>query len=357
MPDDCSMFNYFPAEKRCQLLYKGRPGEYKVKKKRSCNFRTHMCLSSPCGEGGQCYSLSVAANQKCSCKPGYNGTFCNIKNGKYYVWTLLTTAPTTQAATTTSAPTTHAATTTQAATTTAAPTGPVKANSAPVCIGAKDDAFGTFIAPKDGNIKTFKLVHTSGGVSYSALISTGKWGTRIKALSPGIELFVTDDQKNRIAPPPNYPLISNFFGVMKYSISGYNVDSPYIILPEISPPLAVTQGKVFQIWFGDDFANKFEFDNVGPTLSTECIQGSKVFNVPFSDSITNHTIVGPVMSTVTTIDERACEVACFMAMPDDCSMFNYFPAEKRCQLLYKGRPGEYKVKKKRSCNFRTHMVH
>ncbi|KAK3747607.1 hypothetical protein QZH41_003603 [Actinostola sp. cb2023] len=120
--------------------------------------------------------------------------------------------------------------------------------------------------PKMGNIKTFKLVHTSGAVSYSVFISPGKWGTRSVMPSPGIELHVTDDQKKRIAPPQNYPLMNNLLGgVMTYNIPGYNVDSPYIILPEISPPLVVTQGKVFQIWFGEDFSNTAEFDNRGTT--------------------------------------------------------------------------------------------
>ena len=91
-------------------------------------------------------------------------------------------------------------------------------------------------------------------------------------------------------------------------------------------------------------------------LAGDCKAGSKVTHRPFSDTIVNHTLVGPVMSSITAKNERECEMECHLAVPDKCYMFNYHPSSKVCELLYKDRAAEYKVEKKKRSTFKTRKV-
>jgi hypothetical protein len=137
-----------------------------------------------------------------------------------------------------------------------------------VYIGSKDNSYGTFVAPANGEIKTFKLVHISGGVSRannSAL--EGNWGTLTSSGSPSkVELHITDHQDSRITPPPGYP-VDMTYGVMGYDVPGFTNMSPELVFPEISPPLAVTKGQELRIWFGQDLAEKHESNNIGTTCA------------------------------------------------------------------------------------------
>jgi hypothetical protein len=137
-----------------------------------------------------------------------------------------------------------------------------------VCIGARDDSYGKFYAPADGEIRTFKLVHISGGVSRAnSSPSKGNWGTLTASGSPSkVELHITDHQDSRITPPPGYPVdMSN--GVMGYDVPGFTNMSPELVFPEISPPLAVTKGQEFRIWFGQDLQDYGENGNSGTTCA------------------------------------------------------------------------------------------
>jgi hypothetical protein len=87
-----------------------------------------------------------------------------------------------------------------------------------------------------------------------------------------------------------------------------------------------------------------------------CQKGSKVYVREYTDVIKNYTIFGPVLSTRTAANQRECELACHMADPDVCGMFNYYPSNKICELLYKDRPAEYKVEKKNGSTFKTRKV-
>ncbi|XP_028513144.1 uncharacterized protein LOC110233155 [Exaiptasia diaphana] len=87
-----------------------------------------------------------------------------------------------------------------------------------------------------------------------------------------------------------------------------------------------------------------------------CLKGSKIRRVAFTESIAGYIIEGPVMSSITTDNERECEQACFLAKNSTCSTFNYCPGEKKCELLYNNRgPGDYSVKKEMECSFGTHQ--
>ncbi|XP_031567532.1 uncharacterized protein LOC116302390 [Actinia tenebrosa] len=218
VPDMCYMFNYYPSSKVCELLYKDRAAEYKVEKKKGSTCKTRKCESSSCKVTQHCVSLGDQSNTLC-----LNFTGCIIK-----------------------------------------------ANTAPVCIGAKDDSYGTFFAPVDGKVKTFKLVHISGGIaaygsSYGG--APGNWGTLAPAdPHPHLELHVTDTQNSRITPPSGYPLDMKS-SLMRYGVPGFTVMSPDLVFPDISLPLAVSKGKEFRIWEGQDLINSNQDNNFGQTCA------------------------------------------------------------------------------------------
>jgi hypothetical protein len=66
--------------------------------------------------------------------------------------------------------------------------------------------------------------------------------------------------------------------------------------------------------------------------------------------------VGPILSTIVAKNERECELACHMADPDVCGMFNYYTSAKICELLYRDRPAEYRLVRKKGSTSRAHKV-
>jgi hypothetical protein len=145
-------------------------------------------------------------------------------------------------------------------------------NTAPVCIGGRDDKYGAFTALFNGKVKTFRLVHISGGVTHGGGTGVeGNWGgsqyTFFFVTFPSkIELHVTFDNKVRITPPPGYPMEMNY-DRMGYDVPGYTNMSPELVFPEISPQITVTKGQKFRIWFGQDYADSTEHDNTGTTCA------------------------------------------------------------------------------------------
>ncbi|KAK3748641.1 hypothetical protein QZH41_004514 [Actinostola sp. cb2023] len=91
-----------------------------------------------------------------------------------------------------------------------------------------------------------------------------------------------------------------------------------------------------------------------PLLSIpgQCIQGT-VSRVLYSDPIVNHTIVGPLLSSLTALNDSECKNACFFSVPDVCYMFNYYNLTGQCELFYNGRVSLYQVEKKKGWTFRT----
>lgn len=74
---------------------------------------------------------------------------------------------------------------------------------------------------------------------------------------------MTDDVNTRIIPSADYQLL--YASAVRYAIPGYSPSSPEIVFPEISPPLSVSKGKEFRLWFGQDLLDSGEANNVGPT--------------------------------------------------------------------------------------------
>jgi hypothetical protein len=136
-----------------------------------------------------------------------------------------------------------------------------------VCIEAKGNQYGSFSIGVACHVLNFKLVYVSGdGVSLvSARDKKGYWGSTYYN-NKDIHLHITDTSNERISPPANFPLY-NRWGMMAYQLPGVTNMDPKLTFPELSPPLAVTAGQQFRIWFGEDLTDQHEDDNSGVTCA------------------------------------------------------------------------------------------
>lgn len=50
-----------------------------------------------------------------------------------------------------------------------------------------------------------------------------------------------------------------------YSLEGTDVNSPELVFNQLLPPLNVSLGQKFQIWYAEDLVDCFELDNRGQT--------------------------------------------------------------------------------------------
>ena len=132
-----------------------------------------------------------------------------------------------------------------------------------MCVGAKNDSFGVFKSPLNATVKSFQLVHISGGVAWEGGAEfEGAWGDHE---SEKFEIHVTNTKNERIAPPANYPL--DDVQKLQYSLPGQSYNGSQLIFPDFVPRLLVQKGQVFRIWYGEDLANYDEENNSGRTCA------------------------------------------------------------------------------------------
>lgn len=130
-----------------------------------------------------------------------------------------------------------------------------KLNSAPVCFGAKDNAFGWFEVEFAGSIKAVKLVHLDGRVSCGK--AWAKWAchpTRQK-----FRVFITDASNATLLPTVEDD---------EYTIPGYDSSSSEIVITDFPNPIHLSSGQELRMWFGHDLFDKNEYDNNG-TVCTD----------------------------------------------------------------------------------------
>lgn len=140
----------------------------------------------------------------------------------------------------------------------------LKLNGGPVCTGAKDNSFGTVTIPFDGKVKRLKLVHVSGGVSYSQGIKwAGNWGDTFRANR--LEIHITDINNTRVAPPSGFPGLHHTGRY--YTIENITVMSPELIFPTFVPRYTLTEGETLKTWYGEDLYDYSERDNYGRTCA------------------------------------------------------------------------------------------
>ncbi|KAL9960949.1 hypothetical protein ACROYT_G034458 [Oculina patagonica] len=138
----------------------------------------------------------------------------------------------------------------------------LKANSSPVCFGAKSYSYGRFYAPSRGRLASVKLVHLYGYVSCNtaSLHHWSFWGCGTSRwVKNKVNVVITTSSNHIVLPPRQF-----FSGGGKWSyIPGYNSHSPEIILSFFSHPYWVYKGRQFRVWYGEDLVNYTESDNGG----------------------------------------------------------------------------------------------
>ena len=144
-----------------------------------------------------------------------------------------------------------------------------KANTSPVCFGARNNQFGRFNAPISGKLAAVKLVHLYGYVRCST-DQDGLWsfwgcGKRL-SVKNHVDVVITRSTNQIILPP------SQFFrnGPGKWSeIPGYNSNSPRLVMSSMipllgsQPTLYVRAGEPLRLWYGEDLVGYTENDNGG----------------------------------------------------------------------------------------------
>ena len=140
----------------------------------------------------------------------------------------------------------------------------VKANSSPVCFGAKNNQYGKFSAPSSGNLAAVKLVHLYGYVSCASSATTGwsHWGCGICWTENQLNVVITTIANGKgILLPPSQFMISA--GGKWYKIRGYSDMSPELVLSFFSHPHSVTSGQELRVWYGEDLMDSSEDNNDG----------------------------------------------------------------------------------------------
>lgn len=137
----------------------------------------------------------------------------------------------------------------------------IKVNTKPVCIGTKNDSFGVFYTPFNAAVKSFQLVHISGGVAWGGELKwRGMWGD---LLDNHIELHITDSKNKRLAPPGNYTMAVPEY--LRYDLPGQLNNATSIRMPEFNPRLMASKNEEFRIWYGQDLVKKEEDNSHGAT--------------------------------------------------------------------------------------------
>ena len=139
----------------------------------------------------------------------------------------------------------------------------VKANTLPVCFGARDNKYDSFHVPYGGKIAAVKLIYLSGYVTCSGHISHWSfWGCgNHPSVRHHVSLAITTSSNALLMPPNQFFTFQG--GAGKWAqLPGYNSLSPEIILPRFSP-YSVSSGQELRLWYGEDLVAHTEADNAG----------------------------------------------------------------------------------------------
>ena len=132
----------------------------------------------------------------------------------------------------------------------------IKLNSGELCFRAKDDAYGNFSMTSNGTIITLKLEYISGFVTCTK--QNCPYGSHWACQKgSGIATIVTN-ATNQVIFPQNYQNTA-------YLLPGYHANSSKLVFNPLSPPLRVTAGDEYRVWYHEDFKNGPEADNDGHT--------------------------------------------------------------------------------------------
>lgn len=127
-------------------------------------------------------------------------------------------------------------------------------NINPICYGTKNSSYGLFHLSKTAYIKQFKLQHVSGAVNCRDSPSTF-WGCTFYNEAIIQTLIVA--QNVVVSPKVSY----DESDLPNFKISPFNIYSKEIILPGFN--YNGKKNEQLEIWYAEDFLNKYENDNVG----------------------------------------------------------------------------------------------
>ena len=130
-----------------------------------------------------------------------------------------------------------------------------------VCFAAKGDKPGKFRLNQDGAVYAMKLVYRSGYVGCSGVGTASHWGCNNSGSQKHIGVLVTDN-KNEIIFPKVEINSSGF-----YRLPGYNLNSSYVAFTDFSTPMYGRKGQDLYLWYGEDFYDSTEADNIGATCA------------------------------------------------------------------------------------------
>ena len=135
----------------------------------------------------------------------------------------------------------------------------VQLNKQPVCFGARDDQYGSFIIDRPIFVISFKLLHRSGKVTCFKTASSF-WGC--KPNRAGLSVLLTDDRNNILEP-----VASSVSSKGWYTLPGYTSSSSVLVFSPKKTPLCILRNQELRLWYGEDFRAFTESDNSGKTCA------------------------------------------------------------------------------------------
>ena len=138
----------------------------------------------------------------------------------------------------------------------------VQLNKSPVCFGAKGNSFGKFTYDRNVFVSSFMLVHRSGKVSCDKRDPEyfSYWGCL--ANSTDIRVVITDEKNKMLAPSETS--LHKYGG---YTLEGFTSSSSAIVFCAPKKPHCVFANSELRLWYGEDFLDSTEGDNVGTTCA------------------------------------------------------------------------------------------
>lgn len=108
----------------------------------------------------------------------------------------------------------------------------------------------------DGTVITLKLVYVSGFVTCNK--NAHPYGSHWACQKGSKIATIVTTATNDVIFPQNYERKA-------YSLPGYHANSSELVFNRLSPPLRVTAGDEYRVWYHEDFKEGEEQDNDGHT--------------------------------------------------------------------------------------------
>ncbi|KAL9970887.1 hypothetical protein ACROYT_G023340 [Oculina patagonica] len=237
LEDHCVSFNLGPPIKDrmvCELSDSDstkHPEDFKPQEGFVHRGTENACSSNPCRHNATCLNGFTDERYLCVCQAGYTGRQCGKENWK-------------------------------------------KINTDLVCFGAEGDRHGTFAMGENGSIYTFKLIHRTGALTCNQVtVPHSYWGCATEDPDPWygdkkLTSFITYPN-NTALPIAEYARDDSGCGhaYHSYRIDGIDVNSSELVFNILSPPMSVSIGQIFHIWYSEDLHDCGEHDNSGETCT------------------------------------------------------------------------------------------